>query len=245
MPPLDIPLATPDHQVWRSWLALADALMVQRFYLHRAESAEILGQAAALPDIDLADARALVTVPEYELIDAELADISGLTAFFAIPRRSAHREALSHPLWEAAVTQAAKLLRSEHLSVSVPEMAAAAAWWVGFFATIRHRGVHHRTLEPVTSTVGLDTLREAARVVALGTALRVIEASLRTSPAVDADAERAYCAAITGSIKIEPRLPALLEDLAELRLVDLVSLAVPWRGRFTKYAGGTGAGQVE
>jgi hypothetical protein len=122
---------------------------------------------------------------------------------------------------------------------------SAAAWWVGFFATIRHRGVHHVTLAPVTSSVSVETLTDAARVVALGTSLRLAEAHLRQAETTGADDERAYCAAVAASVEAERRMPALLDGLGELRLVDLVTLALPWRGRFTKYAGGTGAGQVE
>ncbi|MFE0417877.1 hypothetical protein [Streptomyces tendae] len=87
-------------------------------------------------------------------------------------------------------------------------------------------------------------MREAVRVVALGTAQRVLAHQLRHDAGEEA-VRLAYCRAVTEGIVIEPKLPMLLEELSELRLVDLVTTSIPWRGRFAKYAGGTGAGQVE
>ncbi|NEC65904.1 hypothetical protein G3I41_14840 [Streptomyces sp. SID9727] len=127
---------------------------------------------------------------------------------------------------------------------AVAAVCAASAWWVGAFAVIRHLGVHHTTLQPVDSEIALETLQSATSIVALGTAQRILAEQLRTA-AADEAVRMAYCRAITESIVIESRLPELLEELGELRLVDLVSTSIPWRGRFTKYAGGTGAGQVE
>ncbi|MBC8091178.1 MAG: hypothetical protein H7Y15_04415 [Pseudonocardia sp.] len=134
-----------------------------------------------------------------------------------------------------------------HRVLSAPILAAgaAAAWWVGFFASIRHRGVHHVTLTPVTAPVSVEALADASRVVALGAALRLAEAHLGRAGEADMTGERVYCAAVAASVEAEREMPALIEGLGELRLVDLVTLAIPWRGRFTKYAGGTGAGQVE
>ncbi|ATW52543.1 hypothetical protein CGZ69_10205 [Streptomyces peucetius subsp. caesius ATCC 27952] len=128
-------------------------------------------------------------------------------------------------------------------SEAVTAVSGAAAWWVGFFTVIRHRGVHNITLEPHPGTLHEQALATAVRAVAHGMATRVLEAALRNSdePALRA----AYCRSIEAGICAEPELPRLIDELAELRLVDLVSTTARWRGRFTKYAGGTGAGQVE
>ncbi|MBD0741650.1 hypothetical protein BG418_09145 [Streptomyces sp. CBMA152] len=126
---------------------------------------------------------------------------------------------------------------------AVTAVCDAAAWWVGFFAVIRHRGVHHLTLEPHPGPLHLRALESAVQVVAVGAATRVLEAALRAD---DSSVRRAaYCRAIEYGIEAERELPDLLDELGELRLVDLVSTTARWRGRFMKYAGGTGAGQVE
>ncbi|MGW0731805.1 hypothetical protein [Streptomyces sp. NPDC002851] len=119
----------------------------------------------------------------------------------------------------------------------------AAAWWVGFFSVVRHRGVHHLTLEPHPRPLPIQALHAAVRTVAIGMATRVLEATLGADKSRDVRA--AYCRAIEAGIDAEREMQELLEELGELRLVDLVSTTARWRGRFTKYAGGTGAGQVE
>ncbi|ORT47281.1 hypothetical protein KBI5_20625 [Frankia sp. KB5] len=119
----------------------------------------------------------------------------------------------------------------------------ASAWWVGFFAVIRHRGVRHLSLEPNPAPIHAQVLAGAAGAVAYGASTRVLATQLHGSD--DAATRRAYCEVITAGIEVERTLPTLLDELGELRLVDLVSTTVPWRGQFSKYAGGTGAGQVE
>ncbi|NUK32260.1 hypothetical protein HRW12_00415 [Streptomyces lunaelactis] len=130
------------------------------------------------------------------------------------------------------------------MRTAVQAVSTASAWWIGTFAAIRHLGVHHSTLQPVADEVSVDVLRTATRTVALGASARVLQHHLRTTGG-DQEIQLAYCRAVTEGIVCESSLPALLEDLGELRLVDLVATSMPWRGRFTKYAGGTGAGQVE
>lgn len=122
---------------------------------------------------------------------------------------------------------------------------AAAAWWVGFYAIIRHQGVHHLTMQPVESAIEVGILESAARVVALGVATRTLTAWLRGAGLEKAAVRALYCRAVTEGIIIEREIPALLDALGELRLVDLTTLFIPWRGRFTKYKSGAGAGQVE
>jgi hypothetical protein len=121
----------------------------------------------------------------------------------------------------------------------------ATAWWVGFYAIIRHRGVHHLTLAPVTDAVEVGVLESATRVVACGMATRTLEAWLRQAELDDGAARIAYCRAVTEAIIVERDIPMLLDALGELRLADLTASSVPWRGRFTKYESGAGAGQVE
>lgn len=133
----------------------------------------------------------------------------------------------------------------QRVAADLQAVSDAAAWWVGFFTIIRHRGVHHLTLRPEKAPVTRAALEDACSVVALGMVIRILEEHLRAEGAGDARLRLAYCQALAASVAVERRMPELLEALAELRLVDLVSMAVPWRGRFTKYAGGTGAGQVE
>lgn len=152
------------------------------------------------------------------------------------------------PSSHAAADTAARSILAGHSraawSDAVTAVSGAAAWWLGFFTAIRHRGVHHVTLEPRPGPLHEQALGTAVSVVAHGMATRVLEAALHTSddsPAVRA----AYCRAVETGICMEPELPRLVDELSELRLVDLVSTTARWRGRFTKYAGGTGAGQVE
>ncbi|MFE9503320.1 hypothetical protein ACFYO6_12465 [Streptomyces anthocyanicus] len=176
-----------------------------------------------------------------------LTDAAGLSAWVDLPAEHGRSDAAVNPLASATEDVHALLLpgvTDDALRGAVRAVAAASAWWGGAFAAIRHLGVHHSSLTPIKDTVGPDTLREAVRVVALGTAQRVLAHQLRHDASEEA-VRLAYCRAVTEGIVIEPTLPALLEELGELRLVDLVTTSIPWRGRFAKYAGGTGAGQVE
>lgn len=225
---------------------LGDALSVQRVYLHRDESAEVTASGGPAPGVDgVEDASGLIaaapTAPTRDLLST-----AGLTAFVAVAAENSLAGTAANPLEKPAITHVEQIAGG-HPSLSAPirTVGSAAAWWVGFFATIRHRGVHHVTLTPVTSAVTVQTLSHAARIVALGAALRLAEAHLRCREKPDPGGERVYCAAVAASVQAERRLPELIEELGELRLVDLVTLAIPWRGRFTKYAGGTGAGQAE
>ncbi|WP_435216012.1 hypothetical protein [Streptomyces sp. bgisy034] len=235
-----------------AWQTLADGLLTQRLHLHLDEWRAAVAEENALPDVPGADVSVLAQRPSPLLAGDEsgmaLLEDVGLGFWWELPQRhgteSRNRRGALH---RAADTAAQNLLAGQSRAAwsdAVTAVSAAAAWWVGFFAVTRHRGVHHITLEPHAAPLHEQALDTAVSVVANGMATRVLEAELRDSdndPALRA----AYCRAIEAGICAEPELPRLIDELAELRLVDLVSTTARWRGRFTKYAGGTGAGQVE
>ncbi|MEW1868636.1 hypothetical protein AB0420_10800 [Streptomyces caelestis] len=240
------PSLTSPPTLYESWEVLADGLHVQRLALHLPQLHEQLTVQTAGTGITVA---AVVARPAEAPTAQTLAliDAAGLSAWVDLPAEHGRSDAAVSPLASAAEDVHALLLpgvTDDALRGAVRVVAAASAWWVGAFAAIRHLGVHHSSLTPVKDTVGSDTLHEAVRVVALGTAQRVLAQQLRHDASEEA-VRLAYCRAVTEGIVIEPTLPALLEKLGELRLVDLVTTSIPWRGRFAKYAGGTGAGEVE
>ncbi|MFE1439842.1 hypothetical protein [Streptomyces sp. NPDC058739] len=244
-PPGSPPLA-------HAWQTLADGLLTQRLHLHLDEWRAAVTEGKTLPDVPGADVSVLAQRPSPlpagdESTMALLKD-AGLGFWWELPQRHGTESRNQRgELHRAADTAAQSILAEQSgaaWSDAVTAVSAAAAWWVGFFTVIRHRGVHHITLEPHPSPLHEQALGTAVGVVAHGLATRVLEAALRDSdddPALRA----AYCRAIEAGICTEPELPCLIDELAELRLVDLVSTTARWRGRFTKYAGGTGAGQVE
>ncbi|MEU7402977.1 hypothetical protein [Streptomyces sp. NPDC044948] len=249
MPPSP-PHATPT--LYESWEALADGLQVQRLALHLPQlrdqtTASKSGASAVTGTISsalVARPAALSDPPAMALIEA-----AKLSAWVNLPSEHGTPDTAANPLAGAAEQVDGLLLdgvSDEPLRAAVRAVSAASAWWVGAFAAIRHLGVHHARLTAIEAndTVSLDTLRAAVRVVALGTDQRVLAHHLRHD-STDEAVRLAYCRAVTEGIVTEPGLPAFLERLGELRLVDLVSTSIPWRGRFMKYAGGTGAGQVE
>ncbi|MEV8128640.1 hypothetical protein AB0P07_32105 [Streptomyces sp. NPDC085944] len=249
MPPSP-PHAAPT--LYESWEALADGLQVQRLALHlpqlrdqtSARRAETSAVSGTISSALVARPAALSDPPALALVEA-----ANLSAWVNLPSEHGTPGTVASPLARAAEQVDVLLLdgvTDEPLREAVRAVSAASSWWVGAFAAIRHLGVHHARLTPIeaSDTVSLDTLRAAVRVVALGTAQRILIHHLRHDATDDA-VRLAYCRAVTEGIVTEPSLPALLEQLGELRLVDLVSTSIPWRGRFMKYAGGTGAGQVE
>jgi hypothetical protein len=244
-PPGSPPLA-------HAWQTLADGLLTQRLHLHLDEWRAAVSEENALPDVPSADVSVLARYPSPLPTGDEsamaLLEDAGLDFWWELPQRhGAESRSRRGALHRAADTAAQNILAEQSgaaWSDAVTAVSAAAAWWVGFLAVIRHRGVHHITLEPHPAPLHEQALETAVSVVANGMATRVLEAALRNSdddPALRA----AYCRAIEAGICVEPELPRLVDELAELRLVDLVSTTARWRGRFTKYAGGTGAGQVE
>ncbi len=243
--------------IQQSWLAMADGLHVQRVHLHVAEWRQLVEGNATLPDVgdgmrarQFAGARSVGPADESGRRAARShggPESPWVDTAARLYMSGAPDDPIENPLSESADARASELVEASTTAWahSVRAACASAAWWVGFFTVIRHRGVHHVTLHQDKPPVTLAVLHEATDVVALGLGLRALEAHLREVGVADSDAMAAYCRAITATIAVEARLPGLLDDLAELRLVDLVALSVPWRGRFTKYSGGTGAGQVE
>lgn len=232
----------------RLWLTVGDGLQAQRVHLCLAEWREVLSAGAPLPDVTgLGLVSALATNPVGDVATTRV-DAAGLRAWVDLPARYAFPVGPANVLAPSAAAQVRSLIGDavgDELAADLTAVCGAAAWWVGFFAVVRHRGVHHLSLQPDKPPVTRTVLEEACGVVALGVAIRMLEEHLRAD-GVDAEGlRRAYCRALAASVAVERRMPALLDELGELRLVDLVSMAVPWRGRFTKYAGGTGAGQVE
>lgn len=230
------------------WLALHDGLQFQRVSLHLAEWRQVATQGAAVPGLPSTyDAATLAATPSAppSPVTASLRT-AGLEPWVTVPVRHGITAALVNPLAGPAEETGRQIAgdASDIWAEAARSVSRASAWWIGFFTLIRHRGVHHSLLTPVTGVVASEAIQEAARVLALGLSLRVVEAHLREEPDV-MPARRAYCRALTASMALEGRMPLLLEELGELRLVDLVSASIPWRGRFTKFAGGTGPGQVE
>ncbi|MGW3389658.1 hypothetical protein [Streptomyces cinereoruber] len=244
-PPGSPPLA-------QAWQALADGLLTQRLHLHLDEWRSAVAEEKALPDVPGADVSVLAQRPSPlpagdESAMALLKD-AGLGFWWELPQRHGAESRNRHGALQRAADATAQSILAEQSgaawSDAVTAVSGAAAWWVGFFTVIRHRGVHHITLEPHPGPLHERALGTAVSVVAHGMTTRVLEAALRDSDD-DPDVRAAYCRAIEAGICAEPELPRLIDELAELRLVDLVSTTARWRGRFTKYAGGTGAGQVE
>lgn len=243
------PLGSPP--LAHAWQTLADGLLTQRLHLHLDEWRAAVAEEKALPDVLSADVSVLAQrpspLPAGDESAMALLEDAGLGFWWELPQRhgagSRNRRGALH---RAADTAAQNLAEQSGAALcgAVTAVSAAAAWWVGFFAVIRHRGVHHITLEPHPGTLHEQALGTTVGTVAHGMATRVMEAALRGS-VDDPTLRAAYCRAIEAGICAEPELPRLIDELAELRLVDLVSTTARWRGRFTKYAGGTGAGQVE
>ncbi|WP_211273282.1 hypothetical protein [Streptomyces hirsutus] len=253
MTSLTLPPPPPDSPpLAHAWQTLADGLLTQRLHLHLDEWRTVVAEGKALPDVPGADVSLLAQhpspLPEDDDSALMLLEGAGLGFWWELPQRHGTESRNRCGAFHRAADTAAQNLLAEQSgtawSDAVTAVSAAAAWWVGFFVVIHHRGVHHITLEPHPSPLHEQALGTAVGIVAHGMATRVLEAALRDSD--DDPALRAtYCRAIESGICVEPELPRLVDELAELRLVDLVSTTARWRGRFTKYAGGTGAGQVE
>ncbi|MBI3685823.1 MAG: hypothetical protein HY241_00540 [Actinobacteria bacterium] len=248
MPAQVAPHPPPTQPIQRLWQVLADGLQVQRLHLHLTEWRDLVEGAAPLPDSpDIHHADAFAARPVRSTSTA-LPDVAGLGFWLELPAKYGLVAAPSNPLTPAALGAGHAVIGDSsqtEWSEAVRCVVNAAAWWVGFFSVIRHRGVHHITLDQAKPDVSLATLSDAVTVVAFGTAIRVLEAHLSEAGESDESARSAYCRALAASVESERRMPGLLDELAELRLVDLVAASIPWRGQYTKYAGGTGAGQVE
>ncbi|MHA7956284.1 hypothetical protein ACX9I7_00810 [Streptomyces sp. L500] len=234
-----------------SWEILADGLHCQRVYLYLDQWRKAAGLDAAscgLPESLIP--RELVTRPAPAPAHAvPAAEDSGLTNWLSVPQQLGLDGGSNGALALAAQNIALTLTAGTSDKITqdaVEAVCAAAAWWVGVLAVIRHKqGINAAPAPTGDDGAPISVIEEAARVVALGVATRVLQARLRTAGTSDPSLRLAYCRAITEGVIVEPKMPGLLAALGDLRLFDLVSTSLPWRGRFTKYAGGTGAGQVE
>ncbi|MFD7537491.1 hypothetical protein [Streptomyces sp. NPDC059819] len=243
-------LSPPDPSLHAAWEALADGLQVQRLALHLPQLRE--QQRTPAGDVALfalvpPSALTASPAPLTEPMAAQVIDEAGLQQWVRLAADHGNDDANTGPLPASARLVADTLLEGladPVVRAAVAAVCAASAWWVGAFAAIRHLGVHHTLLRPVDTPVTVEVLQSATGIVALGAAQRILAERVRTG-AADEAVRMAYCRAVTESIVVEGRLPGLLDELGELRLVDLVATSIPWRGRFTKYTGGTGAGQVE
>jgi hypothetical protein len=230
--------------VEKFWRRLADGLLIQRVALHAEEWEDVLNANSPLPDLPGVNAAALASLE----LPADETSSSGsqlreLGYWLDIPARYAMKG--KNPLQPAC----AKIVRmldvdssADHVTLSARQVARASAWWVGFFAIIRHRGFEPTSLTPVKAPVTFSALEQAAELVALGSAFRVLDESFESLAAAD---RSMYAWLLTEIVKCEPAIPQLLRDLGELRLVDLVSLTFPGRDQFTPFRTGVGPGQVE
>ncbi|MGC5263996.1 hypothetical protein ACPXCO_23560 [Streptomyces cyaneofuscatus] len=248
--PLDHPAAFPPP-VSDAWEMLNDGLLIQRIYLHQQDirTSSVLSPGECLLPKGASPAALLarpLPAPEATL---PLVQAVGLRAWVTIPQHLGHADtAPASPLAQVTADTAATTTGSRSddvLAQAVRAVCAAAAWWTGAFAAIRYTGGHHRSLEDVTAPLSLDALTETTRLVALGSATRVLRRHLQQTGDAGEEARTAFCRAVTEVIVAEPDIPGLAEELGELRLVDLLINALPWRGRHTAYRSGLGSGQVE
>lgn len=228
-----------------AWEALATALSVQRVFLHHAEWVTCLPSTAEQCGLPAGFPPAALAVRPRPVPDAVVALLEpvGLDGWWRVAR-DVGTDGSGSPLSAAAGSVVAELFDGgddDRVAGAVAVGGDLAAWWVGYFAVLRHRGIHHVSHAAVVDAVSTDTLRRAVQLVTIGIAGRV----LRRAVSTDARYRLPYCRVVSAGVQVEPEIPGLLEDLTELRLVDLVGTALPWRGRFVKYAAGTGAGQVE
>jgi hypothetical protein len=240
-----------DTEIGAAWLSLADGLHVQRLYLCLPDLARALTEDPArldLGNVGSVDALLARCEAPHEAV-RELLAPAGLLPYVdlciqhgtaATPWPTAYRDAA-----DTADALVAGLPLSETIVRAVEVLSHAAAWWVCFFAVVRSSGVHHITLQSGQQPIDPARLAQAAQFVAVGLATRALQTHLRFGPADAVTARTAYCRAISCSVQVEQDISELLDAVSDLRIVDLVSTVLPWRGRLIKYAGGTGAGQVE
>jgi len=249
---LPLGVTAPASEITHLWAALADGLHYQRLQLSYSDWTGLMDVDGPVIGLDSgATAGTVMAAPAMHLHDAvwhllKAAKISGYADLCMPLQQPGDRIG---PLASAASDLAndflADLPVSETIARAVRVVSGVAAWWVGFFAVVRDTGVHHRTLVQDLPPFPVTRLMDAARVVATGLTSRVTEQYLRTRPPDLPAARIAYSRVVVRSVQLEPGMHDLIEELAELRLVDLVTTSMAWRGQFSKYAGGTGAGQVE
>ncbi|GAB2580053.1 hypothetical protein GCM10027168_11120 [Streptomyces capparidis] len=247
-----LPPGPPGPPLRDAWQLQADSLLVQRLHHHLDAWRRTVAAGTPPPGVvgtGLASLTRRPTAP----VPAEavrLLRAAHLSHWWQLPRQYGQPAATADS--DALADSAAAAARALFGGAAAPgapwqhAVAAAAeagAWWVGFFAVIRHRGVHHRSREPHLAPVHREALLHAVRTVAHGVSTRVLRAQMSASD--EPTARAAYCRAVTAGLAAERELPLLIEELGETRLADLVSTAVPWRGQFAPYASGSGTGRVE
>jgi hypothetical protein len=240
------PTGPPLREAWR---IQADGLLTQRLYLHLDEWRAVVDAGAPSADEPSAStsrstSRSTAPVPTEA---ARLLDRAGLAHWWRLPRRHGYPTTATYDLLYTSSAQAARALLDDPGDLpwhqAVTEAARAGAWWVGFLAAIRHRGKHHRRPAAKLPPIPERTPADAARTVVYGVSARVLRAQLRVGD--DPKVRRAYCRAVVAGIDAERTLPALLDRLAETRLVDLVGTSLAWHGQFAAYAQGSASGRRE
>ncbi|MFJ9378893.1 hypothetical protein [Streptomyces sp. NPDC101455] len=223
-----------------TWQVLADGLHVQRVHLHLDQwRGASVKEAAELGLPQELVPRHLVARPAtYPVLDMDLIRAAGMYPWVNVPQQLGHDRPAATPLTVTAADTAKTLTDGLGQDGARPVTAVceAAAWWVGAFAVIHNKSGR---------TLGLATLQDTTRLVALGGALRVLRALVETTGEKESTVRAAYCRAVAAAVVAEPEIPELLAQIGGLRLSDLLSTSFPWRGQFTKYESGTGAGQVE
>ncbi len=232
------------------WAELAMGLHIQRVHLHLVEYRTVLSSGGKLPDLpETTFPGSLATRPQETASHGQLTRQNGiLDSWIAVPRAYGLADGPANQLFPVARDAAQSLvsLPADHdLQLLIVSLAESTAWWVGYFTIIRHLGVHHSTYTKELAPLSLEALHLATTVVTVGMLTRTLEQHLRHNGLSDPFVRTAYCAALDSSVALEKKIPALIEEIQELRLVDLVTTSIPWRGQFYKYSGGTGAGQVE
>ncbi|OPC76492.1 hypothetical protein B4N89_46540 [Embleya scabrispora] len=257
----------PGPSLRAAWQLQADALLTQRLHLHLDEWRTAVGttpSAATAHPRDRDDAAGRPSAPTRKeptevanaIVDravdppreaARLLDRAGLAHWWRPPRLHGHPAGPPHTSSTANAAHTARTLLGEPRGVSwhhaAIEAAVAGAWWVGFFAAIRPGGTHHRDPDADLPALDDDTLTTAAQVVAAGVCARVLRTRLRIADTPPV--RRAYCRAVIAGLDAERTLPALLDALAETRLVDLVGTSLAWHGQFAAYAQGSASGRRE
>lgn len=246
----DGPVWGAPNSLQAAWLAMSDGIHLQRFHLALPRWRAAVAEETVRGMDEVWSPAALCARPQCRVSEpaAALMDAAGLTTWCQVP--SVHGldggGSGPHPLHAAGQRVAIGLVGGDPCvpwRETVHCVTGASSWWVGYFAMLRHQGIHHRTHARGLDPIGIPLLVQAVRVVALGMAMRVVEACLRGAD--PPGARQTYCRVVVAAVQTEKCMPGLLDALAELRLVELVATSIPWRGRFSRFAGGSGIGQVE
>jgi hypothetical protein len=199
----------------RLWAHLDLGLQIQRIHLHLSDCRHIANSGEALPD---------------------LLDIKFPRALAARPRK--HLSAFS-TLWRNSKMTS---WIDPPITYGITHGPANGLFLVaGGVAEKLYMWPPCQELRPLS----LAALHQATAVVTTGMLIRFLEDHLRHNGVRDSALRAAYSSALDSSVTLEKGMPTLIDELQEPRLVDLVTTSIPWRGQFTKYSGGAGAGQVQ